>query len=256
MPRKKELAFETERNTFSVRLRQIMAETHTTQKKLGEAIKMRPQTVSLYMNGQSLPDALTVRSICEYFNISADWLLGRPNSVRSTNKDLQSICMLTHLSEKSAQRLCSLARNDEAAGSLKVLDLMICNDNEEDDLLWWLAEYMATIMVRNLYFQSGYDPSMLQSLTNDLKQPYAVRIQARYSALLEEFLKKGRADSFDADARKFNLTTDEFNWSMTDLCALRLNKAFSQFIQLLETYVNRETLCEGEENGQHPKTHK
>ena len=51
-------------NTFSITLRSIM-ESHpnsgekTTQKALGEAIGVRPQTISLYMDGSTQPTADT-----------------------------------------------------------------------------------------------------------------------------------------------------------------------------------------------------
>lgn len=48
----------------------------TTQKKLADAIDMRPQTVSLYTTGQSFPDVNTLKKIAEFFNASADYLLG------------------------------------------------------------------------------------------------------------------------------------------------------------------------------------
>lgn len=76
MPRKKEPTHVTEKYTFPTRLRKLMEIYGTTQKKLADAIDMRPQTVSLYTTGQSFPDVNTLKKIADFFNASADYLLG------------------------------------------------------------------------------------------------------------------------------------------------------------------------------------
>lgn len=105
MSRKAEPACKTENNPFSKRLREIMKERHTTQKQLAEAIKMRPQTVSLYMNGQSLPDVLTLKKISDFFDVSADWLLDREGAVRTVNADLAAAVRYTGLTEDACKCL-------------------------------------------------------------------------------------------------------------------------------------------------------
>ena len=76
MPRKKEPSSVTEKEVFPTRLRELMRETGNTQKKLADAVGVRPQTISLYATGQSYPDVNGIRKIAEYFEVSADWLLG------------------------------------------------------------------------------------------------------------------------------------------------------------------------------------
>lgn len=105
MSRKKEPTYITEQHAFPQRLQQLMKEHGTTQKQLGTAIGKRPQTVSLYACGQSSPDADTIRAISDYYNVSADWLLGRPGSVMTIDTDLQAVCQYTGLSEKAVQTL-------------------------------------------------------------------------------------------------------------------------------------------------------
>ena len=105
MSRKAEPSYKTENNPFSKKLREIMKERHTTQKQLAEVIKMRPQTVSLYMNGQSLPDVLTLKRIADFFDVSADWLLEREGSIRSTDGNMESACKYTGLHEKAIEMI-------------------------------------------------------------------------------------------------------------------------------------------------------
>ncbi len=105
MSRKKESSYVTEKRPFPSRLRRIMQEHGTTQKDLAAAIKKQPQTVSLYVTGQSAPDVDTLRAIADYYNVSADWLLGRPHSTKTLNADVASVCLYTGLSEKAVQTL-------------------------------------------------------------------------------------------------------------------------------------------------------
>lgn len=47
----------------------------TTQKELAKHIGIRPQTVSLYIGGGTVPTAKNCLAIADYFGVSADYLL-------------------------------------------------------------------------------------------------------------------------------------------------------------------------------------
>lgn len=51
--------------------------TITTQKKLAEATGIKPQTISQYCGAYGLPNAQKLADIADYFDVSADYLLGR-----------------------------------------------------------------------------------------------------------------------------------------------------------------------------------
>lgn len=75
-------------NIFSSTLRDVMRchpETgeKTTQKALAEAVGIRPQTISLYLDGSTQPNADNLFKIARYFNVSVDFLL---SGVSSENK--------------------------------------------------------------------------------------------------------------------------------------------------------------------------
>lgn len=100
MARKSVPTCETEKKPFPTRLRKLMQEKHVTQKVLGKVIGVRPQTISLYCTGQSLPDAEGIAKICDYFDVSADWILGR-SETKSRDTTLTAVCEYTGLSEKA-----------------------------------------------------------------------------------------------------------------------------------------------------------
>jgi Predicted transcriptional regulators len=104
MPRKKEPTSVTEGNIFPIRLRELMEERAVTQKKLADAIGMRPQTVSLYTTGQRAPDVNTLRKMADFFNVSADYLLGRTD-VKKPEVTIRAICEYTGLSAEAVAKL-------------------------------------------------------------------------------------------------------------------------------------------------------
>lgn len=74
MARKK--AYDTENTVFATKLRNLMSEFGTTQQELADALSVKRQTISLYTTGQSKPDVEQLAVIADYFNVSADWMLG------------------------------------------------------------------------------------------------------------------------------------------------------------------------------------
>lgn len=104
MARKSAPTCETEKKPFPTRLRKLMQEKHVTQKTLGKVIGVRPQTISLYCTGQSLPDAEGIARICDHFDISADWILGR-SETKSRDTTLNAVCAYTGLSESAIQTI-------------------------------------------------------------------------------------------------------------------------------------------------------
>lgn len=126
MPRKTEPRCTTEQQVFPTRLRQLMEEHGVNQKTLAVAIGMRPQTVSLYTGGQSAPDINTLYKIAEYFNVPADWLIGRPNSVKTLDIDIAAVCAYTGLSQKAVQIVSNLKNTGGNAG-IRILNQILEN---------------------------------------------------------------------------------------------------------------------------------
>lgn len=59
-----------DRLQYALRIREIK------QRQLAHRIGVTETTVSRYVNGERIPNADAIYSICKALNISADWLLG------------------------------------------------------------------------------------------------------------------------------------------------------------------------------------
>ncbi len=102
MGKPRKYAYETERKPFPSRLRQLMAETGTTQEELAEAVGVQRQTISKYASGQNTPDIEKFEKIADFFGVSFDYLLGRSDAKHREN---QSVVEETGLSEEVVNRL-------------------------------------------------------------------------------------------------------------------------------------------------------
>ena len=182
MARKTEPACVTEKNPFSERLREIMKRTHTKQKTLADAIGKQPQTVSLYLNGQSFPDVLTFRKICLYFDVSADWLLGLTD-IKSRNIEIKVACDCTGLSEGAVQSLHVLQTNANAP---------LCNEERSDfKTSYWenlvlVAKTTQTILSR--FIESGAAERFAEPLARHqikAKELHNTVIQSTVDSVLE-----------------------------------------------------------------------
>lgn len=79
------------------------------QQDLADYLGIKRQTVSLYLSGQSMPDASQIRKIALYFNVSADYLLGLSN-LESLDYSVQEVQRVTGLSDDAINRLKMLKK--------------------------------------------------------------------------------------------------------------------------------------------------
>jgi DNA-binding XRE family transcriptional regulator len=116
----------------------------TTQAALAAHLKLRPQTVAYYVNGESLPNCEQLQKIADYFHVTCDFLMtGR----RLENKP---VCDMLGLSDDTVQKMKLLNDGyDGYEGSdglnyaplmLAVLDVML-GDRDFYGALLRAAEY-------------------------------------------------------------------------------------------------------------------
>lgn len=106
MPRKPNLDKHLRYNDpFPSTLRQLMAENGTTQEELKTVLQMSTrQGVTGYIDGTTLPSIDKVAALADYYNVSADYLLGLADS-RTREGDQQTAETYTGLSAAAVQTL-------------------------------------------------------------------------------------------------------------------------------------------------------
>jgi len=63
-------------NHFMKRLSELMKAESVSQNKLAQALHVKQQTISRYVNGTREPDIATIKKLCDFFDVSAGYLLG------------------------------------------------------------------------------------------------------------------------------------------------------------------------------------
>lgn len=63
--------------TLADRLKELRKNKGLTQKDLGNILGLGKTTISMYENGNSTPNDEIKLKICDYFNISLDYLIGK-----------------------------------------------------------------------------------------------------------------------------------------------------------------------------------
>lgn len=102
-------------------------------------------TLSDFINGKRSIRSDTLKKLCEYYNVSSDYILGL-SDVPSPNAEIRAICETTGLSEKTVSKLHDLQINGwtyiscfldyiVAYPELEKLILAIHQKNESDKLL-------------------------------------------------------------------------------------------------------------------------
>jgi transcriptional regulator with XRE-family HTH domain len=62
---------------FGKRLKALRLEKGLSQSELGRLVSLKSQTISHYETGYRSPSVVTINHLCEIFNVTSDYLLGR-----------------------------------------------------------------------------------------------------------------------------------------------------------------------------------
>ena len=67
--------------TFGEKLRLLREARELNQTELGRAVNMTQRKISYMENGRYEPSLDDIKSLCRFFHVSADYLLGFPNAL-------------------------------------------------------------------------------------------------------------------------------------------------------------------------------
>lgn len=120
----------------------------TSQRALALAVGLKPQTLSLYINGDRTPNIEVVYNLAEYFGVSIDYLL---TGISSNNKDVNSSIGLS----EDAINMLKIAKkyNDELTDVMPLLNDLL----SERDFYVFLEDVVCQAEhireVRNMSFE-------------------------------------------------------------------------------------------------------
>lgn len=106
---------------FRERLRSLQGDMSITA--FADKLELSRQTVGFYLNGDRIPDALTLRAIADRCNVTTDYLVGKSN-IPAVNPDMQNAIKYTGLSESSIQTIKALQQGKSPRG-MQILNSLL-----------------------------------------------------------------------------------------------------------------------------------
>ena len=100
MEKGKNTASDYHNRTFPGRLQKLIRTRKVTQKELADYCGVKRQSIGQWKDGRNKPDIVSLRRIAEFFNVSADYLLGI-SDVTDTSVTVRYMVEITGLSEKN-----------------------------------------------------------------------------------------------------------------------------------------------------------
>ena len=117
----KGLTWLTEESPFPKKLRMLMGERDVTQETLAKHLDVTRQTISLYANGQAVPDIYKAQLIADYFGVSIGYLLSNTEvTAFYNNEQFEDYCKV--YGGDTYFNICTLLRSLTDEAQRKVLD--------------------------------------------------------------------------------------------------------------------------------------
>lgn len=165
MPKTSEIPIDKYNALFATTLRNFMMRNPktgkpVTQKSLAEYLGVRPQTVSLYCTGESLPNCEQLLKIAEFFDVTADYMI---TGKMPENKPIRE---MLGLSENTVQNM-RLVKDGYFEDSPYMLPLLDCLLSDKD--FYTTLERAATLQqssAENSEFKEFYEWKAGQTLTD------------------------------------------------------------------------------------------
>lgn len=87
------------KETFANKLRELRVIEKLSQTELAEKLGVSRGSISFYENGERTADIDFIYKAAQFFNVSADYLIGRTNA-STQNEDIRAICGLYRTERK------------------------------------------------------------------------------------------------------------------------------------------------------------
>ena len=189
------------KKAFKERFSALRKESGLSQAKLGEQLNLSPATIGYYENGDRIPDIEIATRIAEYFNVTIDYLTGR-NGAKSIDKDMQTSCEVTGLSEMAIKNI-----NKYCPGKL----LLICNAILESNKFYDLLRDMYRLK-NAVELKSAFDKSRYRKIESKLGKVRAVESEAKYDHnILEKAANELFPIGYDVQSFKNVILSYKFN---------------------------------------------
>jgi len=169
---------------FAKRLRSLMGYDNKTGKtKINQSVVAGDvegkkkwttrQTISHYLNGDTLPDSKALINLSNFFNVSSDYLLGL-SDVPTNNKDLQGVCEYTGLKKETIKTISDKDTSYIFSEFIDVLVAYVKENRSFINSLYLLKEstkrYQSSLIIEKLLSQKADNNTLNYEVKTALSQ--------------------------------------------------------------------------------------
>ncbi len=239
---------------FKKRFNEIRGNMSNTE--FATFLELSRQTVGFYLNGDRIPDALSLRQIAEKCEVSVDYLLGL-TEIKTTETDIKSICETTGLAEGTVLFLKKLRNHDKPRYSFffaQLIDELVCNERDvlqiDSDVL---RATMATSITLELDEPVSYTSRAIETALDGLDSnkrhiPGMIRIPAKDAASL--YINRAVAKISLIAQRAIEQTIEKINPDVKKMEPTERKMYEEHPIDEADTWKLGE-VRDGEQNGEH-----
>lgn len=191
---------------FNDKLRELREKKHLTQIEMADLIGVTQATYSAYENKKQTPKLEIFIKICDQFNVSADWLLGRQN-LEFDNDISKADLFFTLINFFNGGFLVDVVelKSESNQMATDIISMII----EDEEILSSFEEYKT---INELVLKGSLSKDVLntwiKSKIENLskKQP---SIASNYSAVVSHFLQNVKHQKYNFDDELFFITISE-----------------------------------------------
>lgn len=127
---------------LSTRIRELIAEQKITQNALAKNLGVTRQAISQYCDGSSTPNADKLLKLAQYFNVSADYLIGL-SDIKTNDLDVLNAARYCNLNVETVKYLHSQI-DEKVKSPINVLFNVLCNScfDFADEIALSLLNYL------------------------------------------------------------------------------------------------------------------
>ncbi len=129
-------------SVFAQRFRDLIKDNNLTLPELAEHLNTTRQSIGQWKNGDTVPNIIMLKTIAEYFNVSADYLIGIESGKTHESTNIREKIKLNDKSIEVLQALPELC----AFTPSEILNVLICNEKFKS-LLDWLSTMCSTYSI-------------------------------------------------------------------------------------------------------------
>ncbi len=98
---------------FKNKLKELLKQRNMTYREFGEAMNLKPSTISMWNSGRSLPRMDVLEKIAEYFNVSPSYLIGWNTWDDAIDFKIEKLIQELSKKDLNQDEISSLARKIE-----------------------------------------------------------------------------------------------------------------------------------------------